>query len=364
MRSGFTLGRYLTLQFLSSIIVVLMICMGIIFLADLVELIRRTAKSTDLSFGTLSGMALLHVPSVSQKALPFAVLFGALWTFLRLTRNQELVVARTSGVSVWGFLAPALLVGLALGIFTMTIYNPIAASMFTRYEHLKAKHIRGQVSLLSVSSSGLWLRQVNKYGPSVINAQRALEGGALLEDVTIYLYDASDHYAGRLDAKSARLEGANWQLTDVRRTVRGKPTDHIDTMDHPTPLTVERIQESFAPPETLSFWALPGFIQLLEESGFSAVRHRLYWHAIMSLPLLLCAMVIIAAAFSLREHKFGGLTLLIGGCVLAGFGFYILSDIVLALGLSGAIPPMPAAWLPAAIASLIGVAALFHIEDG
>jgi len=364
MRTGFTLGRYLIGQFFSSIVIVLAICAGIIFLADLVELIRRTAKSPDLSFGTLSGMALLHVPSIAQQALPFAVLFGALWTFLRLTRNQELVVARTSGVSVWGFLAPALLVAVTIGIFTATVYNPVAASMFTRYEHFKAKYIRGQVSLLAVSSSGLWLRQVNQDGPSVINAQRASQGGALLEEVTIYLYDPSDHFSGRLDAKSARLEDGYWQLEDIWKTAPDEPVTHFDQMALATPLSVDRIQDSFAPPESLSFWALPGFIRLLEDSGFSAVRHRLYWHAVLSLPLLLSAMVVIAAAFSLREHKFGGMTILIGGCVLTGFGFFILSNVALALGMSGTIPPLAAAWTPAAIAGLLGAAALFHIEDG
>ncbi len=48
-------------------------------------------------------------------------------------------------------------------------------------------------------------------------------------------------------------------------------------MSLPTDLTVDRVQESFASPDTLSVWALPGFISLLERSGFSAIRHRLHF---------------------------------------------------------------------------------------
>ena len=38
--------------------------------------------------------------------------------------------------------------------------------------------------------------------------------------------------------------------------------------------------------------------------------------------------------------------------------------LLLALGLSGKIPPVLAAWTPAGVFTLIGVASLFHMEDG
>ena len=46
----------------------------------------------------------MHVPLLLDTALPFAFLFGALLSLLDLSRKLELVVARASGVSVWGFL--------------------------------------------------------------------------------------------------------------------------------------------------------------------------------------------------------------------------------------------------------------------
>ena len=60
----------------------------------------------------------------------------------------------------------------------------------------------------------------------------------------------------------------------------------------------------------------------------------------------------------------GGTGLLIATGVLTGFVFYFLSDVVLALGLSGKIPPALAAWTPAGICSLLGIGLLFHLEDG
>ncbi|MGY8996061.1 MAG: LptF/LptG family permease, partial [Alphaproteobacteria bacterium] len=57
-----------------------------------------------------------------------------------------------------------------------------------------------------------------------------------------------------------------------------------------------------------------------------------------------------------------GLFLLAG--LGSGFLLYFLSDISLALGMSGSLPPILAAWAPAAIFAMIGSALLFHMEDG
>jgi len=131
-----------------------------------------------------------------------------------------------------------------------------------------------------------------------------------------------------------------------------------------TDLTLNRIQDSFAPPETMSFWDLPSFIGTLEKAGFTAVRHRLYWHSLLASPLMMCAMVLIAATFTLRYTRQGGGVFVIGAGVLTGFILYLFTDIVFALGLSDSIPVTLAAWTPAGVATLLGLATLLHLEDG
>jgi lipopolysaccharide export system permease protein len=182
--------------------------------------------------------------------------------------------------------------------------------------------------------------------------------------VVVFFYDREFAFTGRADAPSARLEAGQWVL---ERPVLSSPEggrELRDTLNIPTELTADRIQESFAPPETMSFWELPHFIESLEAVGFSAREHRLYWHGLLALPLLLCAMLLIGTTFSLRLVRRGGTSLLIAGGLLAGFTFYILSDVVFAVGLSGRLPVVLAAWTPAGVAVLLGLTTLLHLEDG
>jgi lipopolysaccharide export system permease protein len=103
---------------------------------------------------------------------------------------------------------------------------------------------------------------------------------------------------------------------------------------------------------------------LLEESGFSAQRHRLHYDVLLARPFLLCAMVLVAAIFSLRTQRRGGVTVMIVGGVAAGFFLYVLSDVIFALGISAKVPIVLAAWTPTGVSLIFGATTLLHLEDG
>src|SRR5690606_18187579 len=125
-------------QFLVNIGSVFAIMALLAFLVDSIELLRRASDDSNVGLGLLSQLALLRLPMLTQKLLPFAALFGAIWSFSRLTRTHELIVARAVGVSVWQFLTPALVLAMVIGIFVVTVFNPLGATMISRFERLEA----------------------------------------------------------------------------------------------------------------------------------------------------------------------------------------------------------------------------------
>ncbi len=364
MRLSWTLSRYFGLQLLGGIGAVIALFMALIFMGDMVELMRRSSGNAEVNFSTLLIMGVFQLPALVERALPFAVLFGALWSYIRLGRNHELVVVRASGVSVWQFLAPGIALALIMGILAVTVYNPISASFTARFERLEAKYMRGGASLLAVSPSGLWLRQADARGQTVIHALRASNQGMDLEDVIIFLYEGSDKFVGRIDAAQAKLRDGYWEILQATRTGPNQPPQYLASDRLATSLTSERIQDSFASPETLSFWDLPEFIDVLEEAGFSAVRHRLHWQSLLAMPLLLCAMILIAATFALRASTRAGIAMVVLGTLVTGFVLFFLTDLALALGRAGSLPVLLSAWTPAGVSILLGVSLLLHLEDG
>jgi lipopolysaccharide export system permease protein len=315
--------------------------------------------------GLLLEMAALKLPHTAQEVLPFAILFGTMLAFWRLTRNNELVVARAAGVSVWQFLTPAVLVAFLIGLVAVTIFNPIASLTEAVYEKLEGHILRQGSDQLALSDAGLWLRQSDQAGNQiVIHAGKIASQQLVLDAVTLFFFNASTQFTSRIDAQTARLESGDWVIENGIRWVADEAPRPFDEIRLATTLTPRKIEESFASPDTMSFWDLPGFIELLEQSGFPAQRHRLHFNVLLARPFLLCAMVLVAATFSLRMQRRGGATLMIVGGVASGFLLYFLSDIVFALGLSTKIPVILAAWTPTGVSLIFGTSMLLHLEDG
>lgn len=365
MRLPWALSKYLGRHFIGCTAIVFAILISTILLFDSIETIRR-AYSKDVPIRIILELSLLKLPILIQKVIPFAILLGGILSFARLTRTSELIVARAAGVSVWQFLSPAIILSFTLGVGIVTVFNPLASIMLSKYEQVEAKYLQGGVSTLSVSSSGLWLRQKNNFdgGKTVIHALRVSHEDMQLYDTTIFMFGENNRFIQRVDAPTAKLEKGYWDIKDGTLTVPGKPAAARTDYKLQTDLSRQHIQESFAAPETMSFWELPAFIETLKAAGFSAIRHTLYWHSVLVTPFFLSAMVCFAAVFSLRPPRRGKTGALMASGILTGFVIYFFSDLIAALGLSGSIPVVLAAWAPAGVSLLLGTVLLLHLEDG
>ena len=364
MSWSWTLYRYLAVQFLIGVVVVYAVFLTLAFSIDIVDLLNRTA-SHNVPSATVVGMAVLQLPNLGQKMLPFAILLGGVFTFVRLSRTRELVATRAAGVSAWDFLLPPLTVAVFIGVFAVTVFTPVSARMFSAFAGLEARYVKGEESQLSVSINGLWLRQGDAHQQSVIHALRVAEQGEHLEDVVVFLYGAHDHFLGRIDASSAQLHDHYWTLNDafVSDTSGHAPVHHA-TYELPTTLTPEQIIESSAAPDTLSFWDLPSYIRAAQAAGFSAAKYQLYLYTLYALPALFAAMVFMAASFSLRLGRDGSMAKVVLFSAGAGFAVYFFQDLTKVLGQSGAVPILLAATAPALASILIGMTLVFSQEDG
>ncbi len=374
MRIPLTFSLYIGRHFLWAVLATIAVMLIVVGLIELLELIRRTADSPrSVPFFMLLQMTALKLPTTAEKIYPFAVLIGSMITLARLTRNSELVVTRAAGVSAWQFLLPGVVMALVLGILFVTLVNPIAAYTIGRFERLESKYISGKPSVLSVLPSGLWLRQTDEKGimfgnkPAqeyVIHAVRMNQSDYSLESVLILLFDEKHRFVGRIDAPVARLMSGQWVIEQATLSApEGKPIV-LATYTMPTQLTLSHIQDSFSSPETFSFWQLPGFIAVLEKAGFSALHHKLHFHSLIAMPMLLAGMLLMAAVFSLRPPRRGGTGILVVIGLATGFALYFLTNIIYTLGATGDLPIILAAWAPSLIVMMIASAALLHFEDG
>ncbi|MCQ8277069.1 LPS export ABC transporter permease LptG [Acetobacteraceae bacterium KSS8] len=370
MPVAITLSFYISRQFILSVLALIAALTGLVSLFDFIDLLRRAATRPDVPASLAVEIAALHLPYFCIQILPFGVLLGGIVCFWRLTRSSELIVARAAGISAWQFLAAPLACAMAVGLIATTVISPLAAATYSRAEALDNIYLRNSGGSLNLAGGELWLRQsdpgLQKGGIAILHARGVSlrHRDLTVRQVSIFRLDSADRLLQRVEAATGRLDKGAWRFQDASTVVPDHMPVHVGDMSLPTDLTVSRVQESFAAPDTLSVWTLPGFIRLLDRSGFSSIRHRLHFQSLLALPLLAGTMALVSAGFSMRPVRRGGVARMIASGVGAGFLLFTVSKVAEQFGQSGALPPIMAAWAPAAAGLLLAIALLLHLEDG
>ena len=368
MNPNSILGRYLIRQLVWNFLFVLLMVLGVVFMFEMIELLRKASGRDDVGMVLLLQLAFTKLPKTIEMVFPFVMMIAAMITFWKVSKLNEFVIIRAAGVSIWGFLCPILLATFLIGVINITIVNPISARMYAYYEELDYKFDTRNPDAVLFSERGLWIREaINADNFLVLQAKSARQENEklFLRDVTIIEMYRRSQQEKRLEAYVAELGKGYFDLKDVHVFVPGKPTETLSSLRYKTGLTLERIKENFVKPEAISFWSLPDTISFYERSGFSAQKHKLRYMTLLISPFLLCAMVLVAAVFALRpNNRRGGVMFLIVGGITTGFLVYFLSQLVYALGSNGQIPLPLVVFTPTAVVSLISVSVLLHLEDG
>ena len=359
-----TLGRYFAGRFVIAALGVFVSIFVLLVMVDYIEMVRRTAGLASASAWTVAETSLFRVPQLLEKMMPFCILIGAMTCYLALSRRLELVVARAAGVSAWQFISPALASAIVLGVLATVGYNPMSANLREMSKRMEAELFGSAPGGEIQDASGFWINQANSDGQAIINALRSEQQGQRLTGLTVFRFDAALQFKERIEAREATLEEGHWLFRSVRRFSMNAPPIDQDTLELTTSLTPAQVRNSFSTPETVSFWQLPGYIRSSESSGFATAGYRLQYHKLIAQPLLLAAMVMLAASVSLRFFRFGGVQKMVLSGVGAGFLLYVLSKVTEDLSKAELMHPIAAAWLPVCVGGLTGFLALLYQEDG
>jgi len=339
---------------------------SVVMLIDFVELSRTVGGRVELSFVTLVELTLLKSPSVILVLAPFVFLFGSMGAFVAMNRRSELVAMRAAGVSAWRFISPAAAAAFLLGVVAVGALNPAASFLNARFEDRRAE-------LTDPPGGGarqLWLRQGDDRSQIVIHARSHQTDGEVvrLHGVSLFVQNVTPagevDFSRRIEAAEATLTPGFWRLSQAREALPGSSSVRSEEMAIPSLLDRRTAMETFVSPGAVAFWRLPETIREAELAGYSASGYRLHFDQLLAIPVMFVAMAVLAAAFSLRLARLGGLAGLAVVGVAAGFVIFFFNQFCGALGATEVIPPFLAASAPPLLALLSGVTLLCYTEDG
>lgn len=362
------LHRYFAIRFLKTFAGVFGIFFLIMFFLDMVEQLRRFSD-TDATFPDILALTMLNVPQGIYRILPLIMIIATIALFLGLSRSSEMVVTRAAGRSAMRALLSPLIVAFLIGVLGVGMLNPIVAATSREFE-ARSNSFRGQDRVLTLGSTGLWLRQGDAESQTVIRAESANLDGTELQNVTFLTFSPDGLPLQRIAAEQAVLKDGAWALNDTKiwplANVRTPESEAIllPALDMPSTLTADQIRNSFGTPSSIPIYDLPAFIERLKAAGFSAQRHQVWLQMELATPVFLVAMVMIGASFTVRHQRGGRTGLMVLFAILLSFGTYFLRNFAAILGENGQLPAALAAWAPPIAAIGLAIGFLLHKEDG
>ena len=356
--------RYMNRNFLINFLFLILLLLFIVMVFDLVELMRRASKY-DVELTVILKMAFLKLPEVGQMILPFAVLFSAIFTFWRLNRTSELYVMRAAGLSALQFTLPLIFAAFCIGMIATGIINPVSSVLLSKFEKLENKYIKKSGNLVSVSKSGVWLRQNNPDGGySLLNAAKLNTQNWQLNEIILIHFDDESNFVKRIEAETGQLDPGYWVLNQGQVYTTSPVSVPFDTVSIKTDLTPQDIMDTFSSVENVSFWKIPEFIKTLKETGFSTERLEVHYQSLIARPFFFAAMILLAAAVSLRPMRQGGTVKMVILGIGVGFLLFFIDSMLKAFGISQKIPIFLAAWTPTIVSILLGGSVLLQQEEG
>ena len=335
------LNIYILKKFFYSFALVFIIFTVILFIGDFVEQFRKSAGK-NIPIEIILQLTSLNFLSLLYFTLPLITFSGCILAFLILIRGSEKIIINSVGVSNIRIILPAIFLYIFIGIFFITIINPLTAFFDNRYSELEYKYIDKVDKFASITKNGLWLKQENneKQFSSVLYAKKIRQQGSHIINFMILEYDLNGSFQGRLDGEYAILSNGYWEMSNTQITPKFGPATFKEYLKYKTNIKPEDITNSLSSPTNISIWKLVTFIDFLEGLGYSAVDFKMHFFDLIFLPVYMASLALLASSLVTKLKQNDKFTKTIIYSVIIIFVIYFISNLLEALGSTSQLDPL------------------------
>ena len=154
------LNLYVLKKFFYSFLLTFIVLAALLFIGDFVEQFRKAAGK-DISINIVFQLTALNFSSLIFFTLPLIAFAGSIIAFMILIKGSEKIIINSVGISNFKIALPAIFLYVFIGIFFISVANPLIAIFDERYSELEYKHIDRVDKFASITKNGLWLMQEN-----------------------------------------------------------------------------------------------------------------------------------------------------------------------------------------------------------
>ncbi len=357
------IDRLVTKQFLLTALFGLIAFTAIFVIIDLME------KLDDFLDRKADVMVIVQyyiafIPEIIKLMTPVGLLLSSLFTTGRLSNNNELTAIKASGVSMYRYMAPMLI--LAFTISAVSVYFNGWVVPYANQHKYRIEQVYLQQNFEITARSNIYLQDGSKRIVYI-----GFFDGATNMGTRVSVQDFSDtnliSIADRYDAHQIRWNAAtaSWILIsgdervfkDKKEIVHPFLTLQLDGL-HFAPTDIVKKQDK---PDEMNYFELKQFITNQQRAGNDVARWAVDFYSKISFPFASFIVVLFGVPFSYGKRR-GGLAVQFGISVAVCFVYLSFMKMSEVFGYNGDLNPMLTAWLANILFFAGGIANIIRVE--
>ncbi len=352
------LDRYLIRSFVSALIYCLAVFLILFIIIDLFSNLDEFLKH-GVSIGVILSYYGYFIPTILVQVVPIACLVSVLFVIGNLSRHNEIIALKASGISAFHILLPYFFMGILISFCVLLVNETVVPQSSLT----SAAIMEGLIKKGKNDFGERALNKVTLYGKDdrMIYAREYEISTKTLRDVVIFQNNMHETFQTELKAKKAAYENGEWVFYDAiqyrinrRGEVVGNP-EFSEKLKYPMDQKPEDFVREGSQVEFMNSKDLQLYIQHLGTSSRKLIqRLSVDLHYKIAFPFVSFIVMLIGAPLAMKTGR-GGMVMGVGASFALVLLYYGIASVCLALGKGDYLPPVFAAWFGNLFFAVIGI---------
>jgi lipopolysaccharide export system permease protein len=355
------LHRYWLREFFKFFGVIQALIMALFVIIDYLSRMDKFLES-DISLIHAFWYVVLKLPFMFVQLTPAAILLAAITVFGLMNRNNELTALKSSGISVYFLVKPAVGISLLLAGVMFVLGESLAPLSMAKSNDIRQYEIRKQ-NQMAQNRNDLWIRSGNR----LVHIRFFDPVRKTVAGVCAATLDDEFFLKSRIDARSGRYELDQWLLEDVvEQTYNPETDDYEVTLSDMTLADLGVVPEDLGQwvkkSDEMGFFELKDYVEKVRNEGYDAITYQVDMYGKIAFPFICVIMALIGAAAGMRSFAGTNMPAAVGLGVVISFFYWVVYGICLSMGYAGVLPALLAPWMANAVFLAGGLVFLINTE--
>ena len=354
-----TYTKFLLNGFIRSFLNVFFVMFSLVFILNILQEIEFLSNQEVNSFYPIY-LSLMSSPSIIFEMFPFIFLISTQFFFLKLFTNDEINIFKYSGLKNIKIILILSIISFFIGIFTISVFYSLSSNLQHYYLQVKNQFSKDKLYLAVINKNGLWIKDVVNDQTSIINSSKI--NNNFLTDTFISTFDEKFNLIRSLKSNKIDIKDKEWLIYDAT-IFENNISQKSDLIKFKSNFNQKRIESLFSNLSSLSLFKLIDLRQNYRLLNYSTVDVDLQIYRILTYPLFLVIMTILASIIMLNTKKSNSkfIKIIIG--LFCSVIIYYMNNLMNVMGSTEKIPLMVSIWTPIIFLSLVNLIMLININE-